>query len=461
MDDPNRGEMRQVPPTDAPLEPELPTPRHGFVGRLAGARLLSTRLGWGVGDQVLSSLTNFALGVIVARSVSAEAFGQFALVFWTYLLLLNIGRAIGSYPLWVVASHVGEATWRPAMAGSAGASLLAGLTGVGFIVVGAAVGGQAGAFVALGIALPGLLLQDAYRLGMIADGRAHLSFGSDLTWTLSMAGLLGVVFVLGTPATVPLLLMLWGIGGSAGAVFAILACGVRPAPRRTRAWLQSNAHLIRGFALGGLAETVAMTAMQYLLAAVAGFVVVAAIRGSQLLLSPVTVAYQGVVTVMGPEASRSLRLQPGGLLRRMAGLAAALTALALVYGAVALMIPDDIGTAILGDSWGPARAILPLMVLAIVGLQIAGSAGLGLLVRGEASHLARLGLTTAPLTAALAVVGGGLAGSTGAAAGLACGYAASVVAYWWTFIRALRMPPPVSGGDGPPLADHERLSLPA
>jgi hypothetical protein len=46
----------------------------------------------------MSSITNFALSIMDAHWVSAEEFGRFAFVFWTYLVLLNVGRAFPAFP---------------------------------------------------------------------------------------------------------------------------------------------------------------------------------------------------------------------------------------------------------------------------------------------------------------------------------------------------------------------------
>ena len=55
--------------------------------------------GWGLADQALSSLTNFALSFVVARSFSTDVLGAFALVFSSYLLFLNIARPLAMQPL--------------------------------------------------------------------------------------------------------------------------------------------------------------------------------------------------------------------------------------------------------------------------------------------------------------------------------------------------------------------------
>lgn len=56
----------------------------------------SHSLGWGVGDQALSSLTNFALGLITARTVTAYEFGAFSLAFATFTAGLGLAR--GQHP---------------------------------------------------------------------------------------------------------------------------------------------------------------------------------------------------------------------------------------------------------------------------------------------------------------------------------------------------------------------------
>ena len=51
-------------------------------------RLVATvrRLGWGVADQGISSLSNFALGIVAASRWTPTEFGAFTLAFVTYRL---------------------------------------------------------------------------------------------------------------------------------------------------------------------------------------------------------------------------------------------------------------------------------------------------------------------------------------------------------------------------------------
>ena len=52
-------------------------------------RQAARRLGWGVADQGMSSLTNFLMSIYVARTLGAVQFGAFSLAYVTY----EIGRA--------------------------------------------------------------------------------------------------------------------------------------------------------------------------------------------------------------------------------------------------------------------------------------------------------------------------------------------------------------------------------
>ena len=83
------------------------------------------RLGWGLADQALSSLTNFALAVLVARTVGTAELGAFGLAFTTYTITLGATRALCSEPLTVRYSATGEAEWREGASAATGIALVA------------------------------------------------------------------------------------------------------------------------------------------------------------------------------------------------------------------------------------------------------------------------------------------------------------------------------------------------
>ena len=150
------------------ISPEAPTvpASSGRRGLIQAVR----RLGWGVMDQGISSLSNFALGLFVARSFGASNFGAFTLAYITYTLVINAARGLATDPLLVRYSGDAGRRWRRATSAATGTALLVGVaTGVLCIVAGLLLPDPLGpVFVALGVGLPGLVLQDSFRFAFFA-----------------------------------------------------------------------------------------------------------------------------------------------------------------------------------------------------------------------------------------------------------------------------------------------------
>src|SRR4051794_30947490 len=138
------------------------------------------RLTWGLADQAVTSLVSFLVGVVVARQLGALQFGAFSLAWVTYGVVLNISRGLGTDPLAVRFSGLERPVWRTAVAKSSGMAIVVGLgTGAICALVGLLLGGHAGqAFIALGIVLPGLMLQDSWRFAFFASGQGGKAFVS-------------------------------------------------------------------------------------------------------------------------------------------------------------------------------------------------------------------------------------------------------------------------------------------
>src|SRR3974390_615880 len=141
-------------------------------------------MGWGVADQGMSSLTNFLANIYVARELGAVSYGAFSLAFVTYSFALNASRGLSTDPLLVRFSATDLPTWRRAVASSSGTAALTGVvTGVFVLGVTPLLGGSTrAAFLALGLTLPGLLLQDSWRFAFFAHGRGVLAFLNDTAW---------------------------------------------------------------------------------------------------------------------------------------------------------------------------------------------------------------------------------------------------------------------------------------
>ena len=82
---------------DAGLDPPLAAGTQ--IGALWRSALrLIRRLGWGVADQGMSSITNFALSLYIARELGAVRYGAFAFAYVTYSFAINASQRSGDRP---------------------------------------------------------------------------------------------------------------------------------------------------------------------------------------------------------------------------------------------------------------------------------------------------------------------------------------------------------------------------
>src|SRR5579859_5986340 len=191
----------------------------------------ASRLGWGAADQGMSSLTNFLLSVYVARTLGAVAFGAFSLAYVTYAFALNASRGLCTDPFVVRFSGTYLPTWRRAVARCTGTALIVGLVvGACAIVAGRLLGGTAGlGFIALGLTLPGLLLQDSWRYAFFAQGRGHHAFINDTVWAAVLVPSLAFLRISGH-ADVFWLVFAWGGSATVAAAIGPLQARVMPNP---------------------------------------------------------------------------------------------------------------------------------------------------------------------------------------------------------------------------------------
>src|SRR5215469_6217313 len=90
-------------------------------------RQASRRLSWGVADQAMSSVSNFAVNIYIARTLGAVQYGAFALAYVTYGFAVNASRGLGTDPLLVRFSGTYHPTWRRAVARCTGTATIVGL----------------------------------------------------------------------------------------------------------------------------------------------------------------------------------------------------------------------------------------------------------------------------------------------------------------------------------------------
>jgi O-antigen/teichoic acid export membrane protein len=375
---------------------------------------------WVVADQGASSLTNFAATVVIARSVDASVFGAFSVAFAVYVLCAGTSRALVTQPLMIRESaDIAQGT---AVAAAAGAALAVGCgTGGAVLVAGLLVPGQTGAvLIALSFCLPGLLLQDAWRYAFFAAAEPRRALINDLCWAGAQLVLIGAVVVVGRPGAVALTAA-WGGSATLAAAYGAVQTRLAPAVRESLRYLRHHADLGGHYSVAFLFHTGTLQLTVLLVGALVGSVGVGALRGAQTVFGPFVALTTGIMSAAISEGSRLYARQPSRLLPVLRAVSGALMCAALVWGAVALNIPDDVGESVLGDTWSNARDLLAPILVLVVGLGWASGAQTGLAVLAASRAALTLRIVAGSAVLAAGVLGATLAGAQGAAWGLALG----------------------------------------
>ncbi|MEU2606925.1 hypothetical protein [Streptomyces albus] len=417
-------------------EPAAPAARTE-TARPHARRAVLGRLSWGLADQAASSMTNFAVGIYVARSLGLAAFGAFSLAWVTYGVVLNVSRGLATDPLMVRFSGVPAASWRTAVTRSSGTALGVGAAlGAGCLAVGLGVGGRVGpAFVCLGVVLPALLVQDAWRFAFFAAGTGRKAFVNDLVCGVALVPAMLVAARVGSVAA---FVLAWGASAAVAAVYGCFQSGIRPRPGGARTWLREHRDLGSRYLVENVSNSGASQLRAYGLGAIVGVSAVGVIRGAELLLGPFLALLMGLSLVTVAEAARVLRRAPHRLGRFCVLLGGGQAAAALLWGGALLLMPDRLGELVLGGVWHSASALVVPVTLGVAGAGLGSGAAAGLRALGAARRSLR-----SQLFASACYVGGGLGGAAVAGTpGSAWGVAAATLcgsAVWWLQLRfALR-----------------------
>ncbi|WP_329124862.1 hypothetical protein [Streptomyces sp. NBC_01465] len=400
----------------------------------SATRALVGRLSWGLADQAASSMSNFAVGVYVARSLGVTAFGVFSLAWVTYGVVLNISRGLATDPLVVRFSGVPEANWRKAVARSTGTALGVGTTiGVVCLAAGLALGGRMGpAFACLGVMLPGLLLQDAWRFSFFAAGAGRKAFVNDVVWGVALVPAMVVADRMNSVAA---FVLAWGASATVAAVYGYVQSGILPRVTQARAWLREQRDLGYRYLVENVSLSGASQLRAYGLGAIVGVGAVGAVRGAELLTGPFLAVLMGLSLVTVPEAARVLRRAPHRLGRFCLCLGGGQAGAALLWGGALLLMPDRIGELVLGHVWPSASQLIVPITLSVAGAGLGTGAAAGLRALGAARRSLRSQLFSSACYVTGGLGGAVFAGTVGSAWGVAtatlCGSAV-----WWLHLRS-------------------------
>ena len=419
-------------------------------------RQAGTRLGWGVADQGMSSLTNFAVSIYIARTLGAEQFGAFSLAYVTYGFALQASRGLSTDPLLVRFSGTDVRTWRRAVSPCTGAAALTGLaTGACVLVAAAVLSGPASlAFLALGLTLPVLLLQDSWRFAFFALGRGSQAFLNDAVWGATLLPALVLLRMTGH-ANVFSFVFAWGVTAGIAAAVGPLQARVMPSLSGSWKWLSQHRDLGPRYLIEGTATSAAAQLRNYSIGLILGLAAVGYLQAANTLMGPFQVILYGMGLVALPEAARILRRSPRHMALFCVLLSVALTLLAIAWGVAMLVaLPRGLGDKLLGPMWRPAYPLVLPTALFMAGGCASSGAGTWLHALGAARRSMRAATITAGICLALALAGAATRGTTGTIWGAALGAWLGSLLYWWQVRGAQREYSGVPA-ENQPWASHE------
>jgi O-antigen/teichoic acid export membrane protein len=405
-------------------------------------RQASRRLSWGVADQAMSSVSNFAVNIYIARTLGAVQYGAFALAYVTYGFALNASRGLATDPLVVRFSGTNLSTWRRAVANCTGTAVVVGLVAGGGVLAAAMLLGGATrlAFLALGLTLPALMLQDSWRFSFFALGRGSQAFLNDTIWTVTLLPTLVLLRVAGH-ANVFWFVFAWGAAAAVGAAVGPLQARVVPKLPGLWGWISQNRDLGPRYLAEGTVNTASIQLRNYGIGLILGLAAVGYVQAAGTLMGPFMVIFFGLGLVLVPEAARVLRRSPRHLVLFCALVSAGLVLLALGWGVVLIVaLPNGLGHLMLGSLWRPTYPLVLPSTIIIMGACASTGPGVGLHALGAARRSLRAMVLTSALTVAFGLVGAVAGGAYGAMWGTAVVSWIAALLYWWQLRTALREP---------------------
>jgi len=283
---------------------------------------MTARFGLAATDQCVSSLSNFAVGVAVARLAGIAALGAYSLAYVMWLIVADVHRSLITDPMAIENDLHDPQAVRHVRIGLA-AELSLGLSMALPFALGGAIllwTGQHAygeCFLALAPWLPLLLVQDYWRWVGFMKSRPGQALANDGVFDVVQALAFVLLFFAGVRSSV-LAIEAWGLGALAGACFGLVQHSVLPTLRGGvgRIWHRWS---MSKWLVGESATTWGASQAYLILAgAMLGPAALGGLKAAQSLVSgPSLVLLQAGGSVGLPEASRALKERGWPGLRRV------------------------------------------------------------------------------------------------------------------------------------------------
>jgi O-antigen/teichoic acid export membrane protein len=331
-------------------------------------------------------------------------------------------------------------TWRRAVASCTGTAAAVGLlAGVCVLVAAAFLSGTTkAAFFALGLTLPGLLLQDSWRYSFFALGRGRGAFLNDLAWASALVPALLFLRLTGH-ADVFWYVFAWGAAAAVGAAIGPLQARVIPRLWQAREWVSRHRDLGPRYLAENTANSGAAQLRLYGVGIIIGVAAAGYVQAANTLMGPFLVVFMGFSLVTIPEASRVLHRSPRHLRPFCLLIGGGLALLGLAWGFVLLLaLPRGLGAWLLGPIWRPTYPLILPLTISVAGACLAAGATAGLHALGAARRSLRAMVVASAAYLAYGLLGAWSGGVVGTVRGVAIATWVGALVWWWQLHAGLR-----------------------
>jgi O-antigen/teichoic acid export membrane protein len=291
----------------------MPEPGHRSPPskRTSKAKNRILRIGLTGFDQGLSSVSNFAVGVAVARVAGVAALGEYSLAYAAWLIVAAMHRSLVTDPMAIendvnrenAAFHVRVGLAAELTLGVASAVVF-GI--IGFVLLAAGQHAFGIAFVVFAPFLPFLVAQDYWRWIAFMNARPGKALTNDGVFDVVQAAVFVLLVVAGQRSDV-MAIVAWGIGAVAGTFFGLRQFSVRLTIRGGYERLRLRWAMSKWLVASSAAASGASQAGTFLTAGLLGPVGTGGFRAASTLVSgPTNVLVQAGGSIGLPEAARGL-----------------------------------------------------------------------------------------------------------------------------------------------------------
>lgn len=381
------------------------------------------RSSWYLADQGVASASNFLLSLMVLRAASVREFGFLALALVLYQVALDVCRAAACWPL-----MIRGLPGRDAIHGSASVALgVAAATSCLLVPAALLLPGALGhLLLVLAAAMPALLLLDCVRYAAFAARTPWHALEIDSVWLLTQVFMTSCCLRLGAHSPT-VMVACWAAGAMAGCWRALrMARPVLSCQRAVR-FIANDRRLIGSLVIERVVSTSLSRVIPFVCAAVLSVAAVGNIQAAATVLGPALMVFIGLHPLHQNGARSRVSASISELSRFNFQFGLGLFAFTLLYGFGVMLALKAPAVSLFGPNIGGAWPLLPVTTVWVAACAFLGITTSTLRFVRRPAVLAIFEITAGICHLLATVIGGLVAGATGAVGGAALAVSLSLL----------------------------------